>query len=141
MLAGLVDDNAQPLDQDVRPRVRAGAAISSKDYLQLLAQRQLMKIDFAAAIEQLDAVLTPTLPTPAMPIASIDQTGSPAMFTRWVNFLDLCAVAVPNGFTVGGLPTSLQIVCRAYAEPQALRVGYAYQVAHDWHLRVPPTAA
>ena len=32
-LADLVDDNAQPLDQDVRPRVRAGAAISSRDYL------------------------------------------------------------------------------------------------------------
>ena len=101
MLARLVDDNAQPLDQDVRPRVRAGAAISSKDYLQLLAQRQQMKIDFAAAIENLDALLTPTLTTPAMPIATIDQAGSPAMFTRWVNFLDLCAVAVPNGFTAG----------------------------------------
>ena len=141
MLAGLVDDNAQPLDQDVRPRVRAGAAISSKDYLQLLAQRQLMKIDFAAAIENLDALLTPTLTTPAMPIATIDQTGSPAMFTRWVNFLDLCAVAVPNGFTSDGLPSSLQVVCRAYQEPLALRIGYAYQIAHDWHMRVPPMAA
>ena len=141
ILARLVDDNAQPLDQDVRPRVRAGAAISSKDYLQLLAQRQQMKIDFAAAIENLDALLTPTLTTPAMPIATIDQAGSPAMFTRWVNFLDLCAVAVPNGFTAAGLPSSLQVVCRAYQEPLALRIGYAYQMAHDWHMRVPPLAA
>ena len=141
ILARLVDDNAQPLDQDVRPRVRAGAAISSKDYLQLLAQRQQMKIDFAAAIENLDALLTPTLTTPAMPITTIDQAGSPAMFTRWVNFLDLCAVAVPNGFTAGGLPSSLQVVCRAYQEPLALRIGYAYQTAHDWHMRVPPLAA
>jgi aspartyl-tRNA(Asn)/glutamyl-tRNA(Gln) amidotransferase subunit A len=140
MLASLVDDNAQPLDQDVRPRVRAGAAISSKDYLQLLAQRERMKINFAAAIEDLDALLTPTLTTPAPPIASIDQTGSPAMFTRWVNFLDLCAVAVPNGFTSGGLPSSLQVVCRAYQEPLALRIGYAYQIGHDWHMRVPPMA-
>ena len=52
VLARLVDDNAQPLDEDVRTRVRAGAAISSRDYLQLLAQRQQMKIDFAAAIER-----------------------------------------------------------------------------------------
>jgi aspartyl-tRNA(Asn)/glutamyl-tRNA(Gln) amidotransferase subunit A len=140
-LAGLVDDNAQPLDQDVRPRVRAGAAISSKDYLQLLAQRQRMKISFAAAIEDLDALLTPTLNTAAMPIATIDQTGSPAMFTRWVNFLDLCALSVPNGFTSAGLPSSLQVVCRAYHEPLALRIGHAYQIAHDWHMRVPPIAA
>jgi aspartyl-tRNA(Asn)/glutamyl-tRNA(Gln) amidotransferase subunit A len=141
MLAALVDDNAQLLDQDVRPRVRAGAAISSKDYLQLLEQRQRMKIDLAAAIEDLDALLTPTLPTPAVPIATIDQTGSPAMFTRWVNFLDLCAASVPNGFTPEGLPSSLQVVCRSYQEPLALRIGYAYQSAHDWHMRVPPMAA
>ena len=63
------------------------------------------------------------------------------MFTRWVNFLDLCAVAVPNGFTSGGLPSSLQVVCRAYQEPLALRIAYAYQIAHDLHMRVPPMAA
>ena len=53
------------------------------------------------------------------------------MFTRWVDFLDPCARAVPKGFTAGGLPTSLQIVCRAYAEPLALRIGHAHQAAHD----------
>ena len=128
----------QPLDQDVRPRVRAGAAISSRDYLVALAERERMKVSFNAAIEGVDALLTPTAVTPAIPVASIDQNTTPAMFTRWVNFLDLCAAAVPNGFTAGGLPTSLQIVCRAYAEPLALRIGYAYQTAHDWHLQVPP---
>jgi aspartyl-tRNA(Asn)/glutamyl-tRNA(Gln) amidotransferase subunit A len=137
-LSHLVDDNAQPLDADVRPRVRAGAAISSRDYLAALAEREQLKRAFSAAIEDVDALLTPTAVTPAPPVASIDQNTSPAMLTRWVNFLDLCAVAVPNGFTADGLPISLQIVCRAYAEPLALRIGYAYQTAHDWHLRVPP---
>ncbi|MEJ0015914.1 MAG: amidase [Acetobacteraceae bacterium] len=139
-LAALVDDNAQVLDQDVRPRVRAGAAISSRDYLVALAERERMKASFAAAIEGVDALLTPTSVTPAVPVATIDQNTTPAMLTRWVNFLDLCAAAVPNGFTAAGLPTSLQIVCRAYAEPLALRIGYAYQAAHDWHMRVPPMA-
>jgi aspartyl-tRNA(Asn)/glutamyl-tRNA(Gln) amidotransferase subunit A len=136
-LSGLVDDNAQPLDQDVRPRVRAGAAISSQDYLAALAERERMKGLFNVAVEGVDALLTPTAMTPAVPVASIDQNTTPAVFTRWVNFLDLCAAAVPNGFTDNGLPTSLQIVGRAYAEPLVLRIGYAYQAAHDWHLRVP----
>jgi aspartyl-tRNA(Asn)/glutamyl-tRNA(Gln) amidotransferase subunit A len=140
-LAELVDDDAQPLDQDVRPRVRGGATISSRDYLIALAERERMKVSFDAAIEGVDAVLTPTAVTPALPVGSIDQNTTPAMLTRWVNFLDLCAMAVPNGFTADGLPTSLQIVCRAYAEPMALRIGFAYQAAHDWHLRVPPMAA
>jgi aspartyl-tRNA(Asn)/glutamyl-tRNA(Gln) amidotransferase subunit A len=141
ILAELVDDNTRPLDPDVRPRVRAGAAISSRDYLLALTERERMKASFLAAIEGIDAVLTPTAVTPALPVASIDQNTTPAVFTRWVNFLDLCAAAVPNGFTGGGLPTSLQIVCRAYAEPLALRIGHAYQAAHDWHLRVPPMVA
>jgi aspartyl-tRNA(Asn)/glutamyl-tRNA(Gln) amidotransferase subunit A len=140
-LADLVDDNAQLLDQNVRPRVRAGAAISSRDYLRALAERERMKASVATAIQNIDALLTPTAPTPAVPIATIDQNTTPATFTRWVNFLDMCAVAVPNGFTAGGLPTSLQIVCRAYAEPLALRIGYAYQSVHDWHMRVPPMAS
>jgi aspartyl-tRNA(Asn)/glutamyl-tRNA(Gln) amidotransferase subunit A len=139
-IAGLADDNATPLDQDVRPRVRAGAAISAKDYLAGLAERERMKRDFNAAIEGVDALLTPTMVTPAPLVAAIDQNTTPAVFTRWVNFFDICAAAVPNGFTAGGLPTSLQIVCRAYEEPLALRIGYAYQAAHDWHLRVPPLA-
>ena len=141
MLSGLVDDNAAPLDQDVRPRVRAGAAISSKDYLVALAERERMKISFSHAMADVDALLTPTAMTAAVPIAAIDQSTTPAMFTRWVNFLDLCAMAVPNGFTASGLPLSLQIVCRAYEEPLALRIGYAYQAAHDWHMRVPPMAS
>ena len=139
-LADLVDDYAQPLDQDVRPRLRAGASISSRDYLVALAERERMKAAFNASIEDVDALLTPTAMTPAVPVASIDQNTTPAVFTRWVNFLDLCATAVPNGFTASGLPTSLQIVCRAYTEPMALRIGHAYQAAHDWHLRVPPMA-
>ena len=140
-LAELVDDNAQTLDQDVRPRLRAGASISSRDYLVALAERERMKASFSAAIEGVDALLTPTAMTAAVPVASIDQNTTPAGFTRWVNFLDLCAAVVPNGITASGLPTSLQIVCRAYAEPMALRIGHAYQAAHDWHLRAPPMAA
>ncbi|MBN9508424.1 MAG: amidase [Alphaproteobacteria bacterium] len=136
-LAAVVDDDALPLDQAVRPRVRAGAAISSHDYLVALAERERLKASFDAAIAGIDALLTPTLVTAAPPVASIDQNTTPAILTRWVNFLDLCAAAVPNGFTRSGLPTSLQIVCRAFAEPLALRIGHAYQAAHDWHLRAP----
>ena len=136
----MADYNATPLDQDVRPRVRAGAAISSKEYPAGLEARERMKLDFNAAIAGVDAVLTPTMVAPAPVVASIDQATTPAVFTRWVNFYDLCAAAVPNGFTSGGLPLSLQIVCRAYEEPLALRIGWAYQSAHEWHLRVPPMA-
>ncbi len=140
-LAELVDDPNAPLDEDVRPRVQAGAIIGSRDYLTALMERERLKRVYTQATKDIDALLTPTTLTPAIPVASIDQNTTPGMATRWVNFLDLCALALPNGFSAGGLPLSLQIVCRGYDEATALRIGWAYQTATEWHENVPPMAA
>jgi aspartyl-tRNA(Asn)/glutamyl-tRNA(Gln) amidotransferase subunit A len=141
LVGELADNNELPLDEAVRPRIRAGAAISSRDYLHALAERERLKMDFAAAMEGVDAVLTPVAMTPAVRLGDVDQSTTPALLTRWVNLLDLCGLAVPNGFTAGGLPTSLQVVCRGWDEATALRIGWAYQDATDWHERMPPMAA
>ena len=77
----------------------------------------------------------------AIPVASVDQTTTPAHFTRLVNLLELCALAVPDGFTRTGLPLSLQIICRPYDEATALRIGWAYEAATEWHERHPPGLA
>ena len=137
LLSDIVDNNELPLDEAVRPRVRAGAAISSREYLQMLAERERLKAEFAEATAQVDAVLAPVTLTPALPLAAVDQNTTPAFFTRWGNFLDLCGLAVPNGFSGSGLPLSLQIVCRGGDEATALRIGWAWQKATDWHERVP----
>ena len=65
--------------------------------------------EFAARIEGIDAVLTPSTMMPPIPVASVDQSTTPALSTRWVNYLDLCALSLPNGMTHDSLPTSLQI--------------------------------
>lgn len=140
LLGDLVDNNALSLDAAVRPRVRAGAAISAREYLQTLAERERLKAEFGEAVAQVDAVLAPVTLTPALPLAAVDQNTTPAVFTRWGNFLDLCALAVPSGFSGSGLPLSLQIVCRGGDEATALRVGWAWQEVTDWHQRVPPLA-
>src|SRR5436190_1291685 len=140
LLSRIVDNNDLPIDEAVRPRVRAGAAISSREYLEVLAERERLKGEFAAATGHIDALLAPVTMTPAIPLDTVDQTTTPAFFTRWVNFLDLCALAVPNGLTPSGLPLSLQIVCRGGDEAMALRIGWAWQSATDWHERVPPLA-
>jgi aspartyl-tRNA(Asn)/glutamyl-tRNA(Gln) amidotransferase subunit A len=89
-------------------------------------------------MDGIDALLTPTTQTTALPLEDVDQTRAPAHFTRFVNFLDQCALAVPNGIAPDGLPTSLQVVCRGGDEATALRIGWAWQHATDWHLRRPP---
>lgn len=137
-LRELIDDEAAPLDPHVRPRIAAGREVTAQAYLEALQTREAMKLKFAAALDGIDALLTPTTMTTAVPLDEVDQTKAPAHYTRFGNFLDLCGVALPNGFDGGGLPTSLQIVCRAYDEATALRIGWAYQDATDWHRRRPP---
>jgi aspartyl-tRNA(Asn)/glutamyl-tRNA(Gln) amidotransferase subunit A len=138
LLSEIVDDNELPLDEAVRPRIRGGASISSREYLVMLAERERLKLEFADLTGDVDAVLTPVTTTPAIPITSVDQTITPAVFTRWVNFLELCALAIPNGLSASGLPLSLQIVCRGGEEAMALRIGWALQDATDWHEKLPP---
>ncbi len=137
----LVDDETQPVDPHVRPRIQIGRGVSARDYLLALAEREERSREVAAALADVDALLTPTALTPPIPIEQADQAGTAAHFTRPVNYLGLCGLAVPNGFTAGGLPTSLQIVAHAGGEAMALRIGQAYEEATDWKARRPPEPA
>lgn len=136
----IAEDPHQPMDEAVRGRILGGARISARDYLSLAQRRQDMIRDFETALGDVDALLTPTTATTAIPLRTVDQDVLPSRFTRFVNLLEMCALALPNGFAAG-LPTSLQIVCRGYDEAMALRIGRAYQQATDWHDRVPPMVA
>jgi len=140
LTGALVDDPAQPIDPAVRPRIQIGRDIRAHEYLSALAERDRMKANFLAALDRaaIDALLTPTTQSAAIPNDAVDQNTTPAHFTRVFNLLEMCALAVPSGFTAGGLPLSLQIACRPYDESTALRIGWAYQQATDWHLRRPP---
>ncbi|MBI2159663.1 MAG: amidase [Candidatus Rokubacteria bacterium] len=134
----LVDDMSLPIDPHIRPRIQLGRDVSARDYLLTLAEREERRREFAAALAEGDALLTPTTQTAAIPLDQVDQSGTAAHFTRAGNYLGLCAVALPNGFTAGGLPTSLQILCHAGEEAMALRIGWAYEQATDWKARRPP---
>ena len=137
ILGDVVDDASLPLDEDVRPRIRAGRDVTARAYLTALTEREARKRAFAAAFAGFDALLTPTTPMTAIALDAVDQSKTPAHFTRFANLLDLCALAVPNGIA-NGLPISLQIIGRGYDEESVLRIGRAYQGATDWHERKPP---
>ena len=133
----LAEDADAPLDPAVRKRILAGAGISAVDYLRARRDQAEMKGRMAAAMAGIDALLTPTTEHAAVPVDGLDQDRMPSRFTRFGNLLELCALALPNGFTPAGLPLSLQVVCKPYEEAMALRIGQALQRATEWHLRVP----
>jgi len=98
LLGELIDDMSLPIDPAVRPRIAVGKGISARDYLAALHEREEAKRKFAGALADVDALLTPTTRTAAIPLEEVDQASTPAHFTRFVNFLDLCALAVPDGY-------------------------------------------
>lgn len=137
----LVDDMSLPIDPAVRPRIWIGKDMPATEYIAALADQQRIKAEFAEALAGCDALLTPTIAKAAIPVAEVDQMDTPAVLTRFVNLIEGCAVALPNGFTGEGLPTSLQVVCAGEQEAMALRIAHAFETATDFGGRVPDAVA
>src|SRR5262245_1957974 len=49
LLGDIVDDDEQPIDNAVRPRARAGTAISLREYLKALAEREHLMLEVATS--------------------------------------------------------------------------------------------
>lgn len=133
----LYENPELPLDDDVRLRIMAGKDVSAVDYLQLLRAREALKCGVEEVLQDYDAFLSPATLTAAPVVGTIDQTQTPAWFTRASNLLERSAIVVPNGFTSAGLPISLQIMCDGYDEAMAVRIAWWYQHLTDWHQRHP----
>ena len=134
----IIDDAALPVDEAVRARFKPARSMLASTYLALLQKRDRMRAAMETALADVDALLTPTAPMTAAPVSEVDGPGLvPSHFTRMVNMTGGCALAVPNGFSPNGLPTSLQIICAANDEATALHIGRTYQGVTDWHRRAP----
>ena len=128
-----------PFDPDVRKRLRGGKPLLAADYIEIANERRRLGPAIDRLLRDFDALLLPTTPIPAVPLAEVDQSKAPmSRLTRPINFLGLCGLALPCGFSGEGLPLSLQIVGRAFDEARILRVGWAYEQATDWRKRRPP---
>ena len=121
--------------------VLARAALySAADYAQAQRFRRAFRRKVAAVLSELDVLVTPTSATPAPRRDAMTPEShlvGPSFTGPW-NFTGLPAVAVPCGFSASGLPLSMQIVGRPFAEATVLKVADAFQRVTDWHLRVPP---
>jgi len=107
----LAEDPATPLDPHVRQRLLAGREIDDARYAELLQRRARDIPAFRTAFGHLDAIVLPSTPAPAIPVDAVDETTIPmSRYTRIGNWLDLCALSVPNGATAAGLPTGLQLM-------------------------------
>jgi aspartyl-tRNA(Asn)/glutamyl-tRNA(Gln) amidotransferase subunit A len=137
-----IEDADLPIDPWVRKRVLSGKDIGAADYIDLLAERRRAAARFAGWMRGRDALLTPTLPITATPVAEVDEATTPlAAFTRAANYLGACALSLPAGFSAARLPIGMQLMGAPFAEATVLRIGQAFQRATDWHLRRPDLSA
>ena len=137
---------AEGFGSEVKRRIILGTYVLSSGYYDayyLRAQkvRTLIRQDFLNAYEQVDAIITPTTPTPAF--KSGEKAADPLsmylsdIYTISVNLAGLPGISIPGGFTAAGLPIGLQLIGQPYAEADLLAVAHAYDSAHDWNTRHP----
>lgn len=131
---------------EVKRRIILGTYVLSSGYYNayyLRAQkvRRLILGDFEAAFEQVDAILTPTSPTPAFKRG--ERANDPLamylsdVYTISVNLAGLPAISVPSGFTESGLPIGLQVIGKAFGEADMFAIAHAFEQGHDHWKQVP----
>ena len=103
-------------DPRVALRILRGARMSAADYIDLLAARRAWIADMEARLAGFDAIVSPTVPIVAPPIASVAHDDAEffrvnALLLRntsVVNMLDGCAISLPC-HTPGQLPVGLML--------------------------------
>ncbi len=115
----MLESGADRYDPRVRARIERGAAMKAHEYIDLIAARRAWIADVEKALAGFDAVLSPTVPMVAPPIADIAPGAERdeaffqvnALLLRnpsVVNMLDGCAITLPC-HRPGELPVGLML--------------------------------
>jgi aspartyl-tRNA(Asn)/glutamyl-tRNA(Gln) amidotransferase subunit A len=146
---GYFPARAADYGEDVRGHLAAGEKVRAVDYLRALEAKRALEQDFAAAFEQVDAILAPAAPIPAprigereVPIGGKTESVRSLLVgtSRPANFTGLPAISIPCGFTRGGLPVGLQLIGPHWAEARLLAIALAYEDGTEWHQKHPTLA-
>ena len=136
---------AQGFGAEVKRRILIGAYVLSHGYydayyLQAQRIRRLIANDFVEAFKSCDVIMGPTSPTTAFRLG--EKSADPVqmylsdIYTIAVNLAGLPGMSVPCGFA-DGLPVGLQLIGNYFDEARLLGVAHRYQMATDWHRRLP----
>src|SRR6202158_77433 len=142
-------ERPQDYGPQVLMRLQNGLAIPGVSYLEAMRWRGPALAAHLAAVAGVDAVIAPVAPVAAPTLAESDVGNSPdaeaviqrlTRVPRSINYLGLPSLAIPAGFTRGGLPVGMQLIGRSFDEAMLLRIGAAFQRATDFHERMPKFA-
>jgi amidase len=133
-----------PLTQYLRERGRATAA---PDFIFAQAYMQFVVRIAVATLGEYDAILTPTLATPPVPVGYFDEVDPAENFERQKRFTPftaiyntsgLPAVSVPLHWTAEGLPIGVMLAGRMGDEATLISLSAQLEDARPWKDRHPP---
>jgi aspartyl-tRNA(Asn)/glutamyl-tRNA(Gln) amidotransferase subunit A len=135
----LLERDGERYDPRVRVRIEKGAAMKAWEYLDLFAARRAWIAKVERALRGLDAVLSPTVPMVAPPIASLapgaerddEFMRTNALLLRntsVVNMLDGCAMSIPC-HVAGELPVGLMLWHGALHDDTILNIAQQAEAA------------
>ena len=137
---------AQGFGAEVKRRILIGAYVLSHGYydayyLQAQKIRRLIANDFVEAFRHCDIIMGPTAPSVAFAVGA--KSSDPVemylsdIYTIAVNLAGLPGMSIPCGFGDGNMPVGLQLIGNYFEEARMLNVAHCYQLATDWHTRMP----
>jgi len=116
---------------EVKRRIMLGTYVLSAGYYDAYYKkaqqvRRLLAEDFLKAFTEVDAILTPTAPTPAFKLGEkVDDPVSMYLadiYTVTASLAGICGLSVPCGKSSEGLPIGVQILGKYFDEAMILRV-------------------
>ena len=133
-----IDDPELAFGPHVRGRIQAGAGIAAADYVVNRRFQQQQAARYDDFMRDYDAMVLPTVPIHAIPVAEVDETQlTLAYLTRPANYLGACALALPTGPDESGLPVSVQLMGRAFDDAALLSLAASVETAIAFPSRHP----
>lgn len=126
----------------LRDRMALGGLISGVDYVQAVRRRRELCAATAAAMKDLDVLLTASQPTEAPRIDAVPKWANleKPSFTIPFNVTGQPAISVCTGFGAGGLPVSMQLAGKPFEEATLFSVAHAFEQATEWRKHRPAMA-
>ncbi len=128
-----------------------GKRVSALDLLYAQAYGNMLSRSVGAFFQTVDALVTPTIARPPIPLGELDQNkqGMTAMewtrqvfaycpFTPLFNTTGQPAISLPLYWTPSGLPIGVQIAGRFGDEATLIRLASQLEQARPWAKRKPP---
>jgi amidase len=143
-----------PPDQErrLRPLTRwltdRGRVVNGPDFGLAIGAMRRFAAGALTALAPFDAVLTPTLAVPPLPVGAIRDDADPEAdfeaqkrFTPWTsawNVTGMPAASLPLAWTDDGLPVGVMLAARPAEEELLLSLCAQVEAAAPWHDRRPP---